>query len=157
MKRVWAWMAAMILLAASARAEIVPAHGMGQIGYEAVVLCDELTIRSGRSTSSSAVGSLRYGEVFACQMVLKDGWCDCFLSDAEGTGSAGWVRSDYVLIDPSWLVTERSTPVYAWNDASAKKVALLKAGTKLPILREEGDWLLVSLRGAVGWVQKDAK
>ena len=36
-----------------------------------------------------------------------------------------------------------------------KKVALLGAGEKLPILREEGDWLLVSLRGAVGWVRRD--
>ena len=33
--------------------------------------------------------------------------------------------------------------------------ALLGAGEKLPILREEGDWLLVSLRGAVGWVRRD--
>ena len=154
MKSVFIWMAAM-LLAASAKAEIIPAYGMGQIGYEAVVLCEELTIRSGTSTSSSAVGRLQYGDVFACQLVLKDGWCDCFLSDAEGAGSAGWVRSDYVLIDPSYYLTERSTPVYAWNDAAAKKVALLGAGEKLPILREEGDWLLVSLRGAVGWGRRD--
>lgn len=154
MKRVFILMAAM-LLAASAKAEIIPASGMGQIGYEAVVLCEELTIRSGTSTSSSAVGRLRYGDVFACQQVLKDGWCDCFLSDAEGTGSAGWVLSDYVLIDPSYYLTEKSTPVYAWNGPAAKKVALLGAGEKLPILREEGDWLLISLRGAVGWVRKN--
>ncbi len=154
MKRVFIWMAAM-LLAASARAEIIPAAGMGQIGYEAVVLCEELTIRSGTSTTSTAAGRLQYGDVFACQQVLKDGWCDCYLSDAEGTGSAGWVLSDYVLIDPSYYLTEKSTPVYAWNGAAAKKVALLGAGEKLPILREEGDWLLVSLRGAVGWVRLD--
>lgn len=24
----------------------------------------------------------------------------------------------------------------------------------LPILKEEGDWLIISLRGAVGWIQK---
>lgn len=154
MKRVFIGMAAM-LLAASARAEIIPASGQGQIGYEAVVLCEELTIRSGTSVSSAAMGRLQYGDVFACQRVLKDGWCDCFLSDAEGTGSAGWVRSDYVLIDPSYYLTEKSTPVYAWNEAAAKKVALLGAGEKLPILREEGNWLLVSLRGAVGWVRRD--
>ncbi|MGN0992281.1 MAG: SH3 domain-containing protein [Candidatus Ventricola sp.] len=154
MKRIFIWMAAM-LLAASAKAEIIPASGMGQIGYEAVVLCEELTIRSDTSTASSAAGRLQYGDVFACQQVLKDGWCDCFLSDIEGTGSAGWVRSDYVLIDPSYYLTEKSTPVYAWNEAAAKKVALLGAGEKLPILREEGDWLLVSLRGAVGWVRRD--
>ena len=147
--------AAMLLLSSCAVAEIRPATGMGQIGYEAVVLCEALTIRSGTSTTSSAAGRLQYGDVFACQQVLKDGWCDCFLSDAEGTGSAGWVLSDYVLIDPSYYLTEKSTPVYAWNEAAAKKVALLGAGEKLPILREDGDWLLVSLRGAVGWVRRD--
>ena len=154
MKRVFAWMAVM-LLAACAKAEVIPAQGMGQIGYQAVVLCEELTIRSGRSTASSAAGRLQYGDIFACQQILKDGWCDCFLSDAEGTGSAGWVRSDYVLIDPAYYLTEKSTPVYAWNDAAAKKVALLGAGERLPILRDEGDWLLVSLRGAVGWVRRN--
>ena len=153
MKRVFILMAAM-LLAVSAKAEIIPAAGMGQIGYEAVVLCEGLTIRADKSTSSPAVGRLQFGDVFACQEVSEDGWCDCFLSDAEGTGSAGWVLSDYVLIDPSYYLTEKSTPVYAWNSPAANKVALLGAGEKLPILREEGDWLLVSLRGAVGWVCK---
>ena len=41
------------------------------------------------------------------------------------------------------------------------KVALLEANTEpfdldtfLPVLQDEGEWLLVSLRGAVGWIQK---
>ena len=34
------------------------------------------------------------------------------------------------------------------------KVALLGKDARLPILKEEGDWYLVSLRGAVGWIQK---
>ena len=67
---------------------------------------------------------------------------------------AGWVNAEYIAIDPSWYRTEEATPVYAWNDESAPKVALLDANTTLPILKEEGDWLIVSLRGATGWIRK---
>ena len=38
--------------------------------------------------------------------------------------------------------------------AEGHDVALLDADTTRPILKEEGDWLIISLRGAVGWVQK---
>lgn len=44
--------------------------------------------------------------------------------------------------------------VYAWNDTAAPKVALLDKNTRLPILKEEGGWYLVSLRSAVGWIQR---
>ena len=46
------------------------------------------------------------------------------------------------------------TPVYAWNDTAALKVGLLDPGTTLPILKDTGDWLIVSLRGATGWIRK---
>ena len=54
----------------------------------------------------------------------------------------------------AWYVTETETPVYAWNDPSAPKVALLDKNAKLPILKEEDEWYIVSLRGATGWIQK---
>ena len=48
---------------------------------------------------------------------------------------------------------------YAWSGLSAPKVALLEKNTELfdintylPILKNEGEWLLVSLRGATGWI-----
>ena len=56
--------------------------------------------------------------------------------------------------ETSWYVTVKNTAVYAWNDTSAPKVALLDKGTRLPILKEESDWFVVSLRGATGWIHK---
>lgn len=44
--------------------------------------------------------------------------------------------------------------VYAWDDKMAPKVALLEKDTTLPVLKEEEEWLIVSLRGAVGWIHK---
>ena len=140
---------------ARVQAEILPAHGEGQIGYEAVVLCESLTVRQERSASSKAVKTLHYGGMFAVQDAW-DGWASCFTSDDVDAGQTGWVNSDYIIINPTWYRTDEATPVYAWNDTMAPKVALLSKGTTLPILKDEGEWLIVSLRGATGWIYKNA-
>ena len=135
------------------QAEIIPPYGEGQIGLQAVVLCDALTVRQQPSASSGAVKTLKYGDRIIVQK-QESGWADCFLSDAVDAGPSGWVNADYLAIDPAWYRTEAKTPVYAWNSTSAPKVALLDANTTLPILKDEGDWLVVSLRGAVGWIRR---
>lgn len=143
----------LLLNAGAVQAEIIPPYGEGQIGLEAVVLCEELTVREMPSASSKAVQTLKYGRRFAVQPETG-GWARCFLSDALDAGPAGWVNEDYLAIDPAWYRTEASTPVYAWNETTAPRVALLGRNTTLPILKEEGDWLIVSLRGATGWIHK---
>ena len=133
------------------KADIIPPQGEGMIGLQAVVLCETLTVRQQPSASSKAVMTLHYGNTILIQPETG-GWAACFLSDSEETGRAGWVNEDYLAIDPAWYLTEKSTPVYAWNDTMAPKVALLNKGVKLPILKDEGAWLIVSLRGATGWI-----
>ena len=133
-------------------AEIIPARGEGQIGLQAVVLCNTLTVRKEPSGTAKAVKTLQYG---ALPIVTKQegGWAYCVLGDSENSPS-GWINMDYILIDPSWYKTDDKTPVYAWYDTASPKVALLDKGTTLPILKDEGDWLIVSLRGATGWIRK---
>lgn len=149
-------LAALILFLGSAgmaQAEILPPYGEGQIGLQAVVLCEELTVRQEPSASSKAVTTLHYGDRITVQP-QTGGWAACFLSDSVDAGRTGWVNEDYLAIDSAWYRTEKQTPVYAWNDTMAPKVALLDKNTILPILKEEGDWLIVSLRGAAGWIHK---
>ena len=64
------------------------------------------------------------------------------------------MKSDYLAIDPAWYRTDKATPVYAWNDTAAPKVGLLDKDTVLPILKDDGGWIVVGLRGASGWIQK---
>ena len=142
----------MIASISSAHAEIIPRYGEGQIGLTAVVLCEELTVRQGSTTEAPVVTKVGYGSRIIVDR-QADGWAHCFLGDSEDSDS-GWVNADYIAIDPDWYRTEGKTPVYAWNDTLAPKVALLDANTILPILSDEGAWLIVSLRGAVGWIQK---
>jgi len=145
----------------AAYAEIIPPDGPGQqIGYSAVVLCEELTLREKPRSSSKAIKTLNYGD----RLIVvgaddptgaqkENGFVYCTLGDSEESPS-GWINADYIVINPAWYVTEKETAVYAWNDTDALKVALLDKGIYLPILKEEGDWYIISLRGAVGWIHK---
>ena len=139
----------------AACAEILPPAGEGQIGLQAVVLCESLSVREKPAADSKAVKTLPYGTRFSVQHT-SDGWADCFVSDDVDAGLTGYVNADYIIIDPAWYRTDAKTTVYAWNDVSAPKIALLDKDVMLPILKEEGDWLIVSLRGATGWIRKTA-
>ena len=135
------------------QAEILPPYGEGQIGLSAVILCENLTVRQAPGSNAGILDQLHYGDNIIVSKQL-DGWAEIFVSDAVDAVPAGYVNSDYIVIDPAWFRADKATPVYAWNDTSALKVGLLDSGTVLPILKDDGDWLVVSLRGAAGWIHK---
>ena len=163
----YAWLAILTALILTlgcigvAHAEIIPPYGPGQqIGYPAVVLCEKLTLREGPSAFSKAVQTLNYGDrpiVVGADLPAgakeENGFVYCTLGDSEDS-PCGWINSDYIVINPAWYVAEKETAVYAWNDTVAPKVALLDKDTRLPILKEEDDWYVISLRGAAGWIHK---
>ena len=145
----------------TACAEIIPPCEPGQqIWYPAVVLCETLTLREKPNTSAKTVKTLNYGDlpiVVGADLPEgpkeENGFVYCTLGDSEDS-PCGWINSDYIFINPAWYVTEKKVTVYAWDDISAPKIALLDKDSRLPILKEEEDWYLVSLRGAVGWIHK---
>lgn len=161
----WLSMLTVLLLALAcagpASAAIIPPEEPGQqIGWQAVVLCETLTLRAKPSASSKAVETLRYGDLpivvgadLPSGPKKENGFVYCALGDAVDS-PVGWINADYLFINPAWYVADQETAVLAWNDAAAPKVALLEKNTRLPILKEEDGWLLVSLRGAVGWIRK---
>jgi len=157
-KQIWSAVLALVVLLSgsmiTAHAEILPPYGEGQIGLQAVVLCEKLTVRENPGTFSGTVQTLPYGQMISVTE-QSDGWARCVLGDSEDAAS-GWVNADYIAVDPAWYRTDALTPVYAWDDTAAPKVALLDAGTTLPILKDDGEWLVVSLRGATGWIRKSA-
>ena len=143
-----------VLFVCHAQARILPPKGAGQEGQEAVVLCERLTAHADRDEASPVVETLHYGDRIIVQDAW-DGWAVCLLSETEE--KTGWVMSDYLAMDPAWYWTDQETPIYALNDYMGPKVALLEAGEMLPILREEGRWLAVSMRGGTGWIIKTAR
>ena len=147
--------AAMAFGSMACHAAIIPAEGAGQIGYSAVVLCDSLSLHAAPAYDSQTVQTLKYADRVIV-MDSEDGWAHCTTGDAEDSPK-GYVNEDYLILDPEWYQTEGDTVVYAWNEIDAPKIALLDQATDLPVLRDDGDWIAVSLRGAAGWIHNPVR
>ena len=156
MKRILAIAISIMLFATTASATVLPPEGIsagylsftGIEAYRAVVLCESLSVCDERE--GKAIDKLYFGDTFMTSESW-DGWADCSYADGSKTG---WVRSDYIVIDPAYYLTDAQTAVYAYGDTMAPRVALLDKGIKLPIVAEMDDWYVVSLRGASGWIRK---
>ncbi len=146
------------LLAFPASAEIIHSEEWnsgwyeftGKYGMDGYMLCERLTVRESPSASAKAVATLEYPTPLIVQ-ATEGNWASICASDGN---ISGFVRREYLLIHPSYLILEGETPVYAWGSTAANRVGLLDAGTRLAILHEEEEWLVVSLRGASAWVYK---
>jgi len=139
----------LVLFCTAAFGEVTHPMGPGQLGFDAVVISKNVSVRPTQNANAKAVSKLNYGDHLAV-MSLGNGWCECYLSETEGL--SGYVLEDYILIDPAYVTTEDPTPVYAWQAQNAKRVGLLGRGETYPIIRMEGNWFLISLRGAAGWI-----
>ena len=156
MRHAFALFLVIMLLAASASATVLPPEGIsagylsftGIEAYRAVVLCESLSVCDERD--GNVIDKLYFGDTFMTSESW-DGWANCTYADGS---KSGWVRSDYIVIDPAYYLTDAQTAVYAYGDTMAPRVALLDGGTKLPIIAEMENWCVVSLRGASGWIRK---
>ena len=112
----------------AAQADLIPPHGEGQMGIQAVVVYNGQPI-----------------------------WAECLLSDTLDEARAGWVNTKNMAVDPAWFMTSGDTLVYAWNDSEAFITATVEKDTLIPVLKQDGEWLLVSLgNGVIGWILNDA-
>ena len=167
MKHILTLLLTVLLCLSSASATILPPAGVDEdfkawTGIDctpAIVLCESLSIYDERGDQGGKKVSARYYSKDGDPMpVIEswDGWAKIYYADGTKTG---WVRSDYLLMDPAWYRCDDATQVYAYPDAMSPRVALLGTGDELPIITEYDDdtingWVCVSLRGAAGWIRK---
>lgn len=164
MKRFLIIVCVLMTICVGSMAEIIPGEEIYQDFYEwtgikttpAVVLCESLSICNDRDGRGEKVATLlgTGGKQIVPVIEAWDGWAQIYFHDGS---EKGWVRSDYLLMNPAVYVTEESTAVYAYDDYMAPKVGLLEMGEKLPVILEKEEWVLVSIRNAAGWIRKTAK
>ena len=166
MKKMLLIMLALLLCVSTASATILPATGVdedfkkftGISCTPAVVLCQSLSVLDNRGDQGGKkVETLRYSGKAIPVIESWDGYAKIYYADGTKTG---WVRNDYLLMDPAWYVCDESVQAYAYPDVMAPCVALLNKGTTLPIITQYQDdtingWVCVSLRGATGWIRKN--
>ena len=166
MKKLFAMLLILTLCASCASATILPATGVDEdfknwTGIEctpAVILCQTLSVLDNRGDQGGKkVETLRYSGETIPIIESWDGYAKIYYSDGSKTG---WVRNDYLMMDPAWYLCDEDVQAFAYPDVMAPRVALLDKGTQLPILTEYDDgksisgWVCVSLRGAAGWIRK---
>ena len=117
-------------------------------GEAALVLCQSLTLRDQPLTTASALMSLPYGTVLTCTGVRHPGWLE-----VTADGQTGWVREEFLLLDPQYVTFSAETPVLAWPSSDAPWIGLLDAGSAVPVLGEWDEYTIISLRGASGFVK----
>ena len=156
-KRIVALVLVWMLLGSTASALVVEpqeyntsfAEKTGIYAYDAYVLCDSLTLRAKPDINSKSLRSLSHGQKLLVSM--REGeWYHVYASEHV----EGWVKSEYVLVNPPLYVTEGETPAYAYGSRYAPRVALISKNETLPIIHSTEDYYVVSLRGASAWIEK---
>lgn len=169
MKRIFLFLLVTLCCIGAASASILPAAGVDEdfrawTGLEctpAVVLCESLSVLDNRGDQGGRkVETLYYSGATVPVIESWDGYARIYYADGSKTG---WVRNEYLMMDPAWYVCDDDMQVYAYPDVMSPRIALLDKGTKLPILTHYDDgetitgWVCVSLRGAAGWIRKTPK
>lgn len=123
-------------------------------GYDkGFVLCESLSLRENPDVTSSILNTLAYG-AYCTVIEENESWYNVIYSNKEGRRYNGWVRKEYVLINPNYFIPNGETPVYAIPSSSSKCIGLISNGTNYPIIGEFNGFLAISLRGASGFVVK---
>ncbi len=121
-------------------------------GYDSgFVLCESLSLREQPEGSSPLLNTLTYGT--SCTILEESGsWYNVVYRSQEGIRYSGWVRKEYVLMNPTYFTPNEETPVYAMPCSGSKRVGLIDSGTSYPVIGLFDDFLVISLRGASGFV-----
>lgn len=157
MKRIVAALLAALMLLGSANALVVQPeeyntnfyNKTGLYTYDAYVLCDSLTMRAKPDIHSRSLRQLSHGQRLYVSMREGD-WYHVYASEHV----EGWVKAEYLVINPALYVTEAETPAYAYGSRFAPRVALIDAGETLPIIHSTMAYYVVSLRGASAWIER---
>lgn len=122
-------------------------------GYDlGFVLCETLSLRENPDATSRIIQTMTYGTY--CTVIEEIGsWYNVTYRD-ESLRYSGWVRKEYVLVNPDYFVPDGETPVYAMPSGSSKRVGLINNEARYPIIGEINGFLVISLRGASGFVSK---
>lgn len=159
MKKLICMVLMLVLVAGTACATILDPRGVdleyklntGIEAKRAEVLCKSLSALEAPNTRARKVKTFSAGQTFLTWQ-SEDIFLNCFYSyDHE----PAWVRDYYVLVDPHYYRTDSGTPVYAYGSTSAPRVGLTDTGDVYPIIMENDHWVVISIRGASGWIRKN--
>ena len=124
-------------------------------GPSAQVLCESLSLRQTPSFSGKAITTLGWNTTLLPKGEAEGGWQKVTVVAQDGSlGYTGYVRSEYLIYDCRWYTAPTATPVYAYPSPESPRVGLLDRNSAYPIIAEYDGYLVISLRGASGFLQQ---
>ncbi len=159
-----AWILALLLtlaLAVPALADGVSQYVSGDyqgaetIFHTATVLAQNVTLRDAASYNGKSLTSIPNGAVV--DVVQENGaWLLVRYAGAKGSYE-GWILREYVVLNAMTIILRSSnTAVYAAPSQASPKVGSLPCYTALPVIGMWGDFYIVSLRSASGFIHMSA-
>ena len=140
---------------ALAQPQIFAPEGEGQIGLGAIVLQNDMPVYEKADEASKTVMTLPAGRHIIL-MDIEEDWATCVLSDDVDGAPAGYVKTNTLLINPAYLMTQEATTLYAWNDLNAFTFETVDEYTLFPVMFSDGEWAVVSYNGASAWIYMGA-
>lgn len=131
-----------------------PAQGEWQ-GYDTgAVLCQTLSFREMPDSASARLDVLEAGERFVILAEKEGFYLACRRDESGEKYETGWVNADYVAKNMGTLMTRAMVHARAYGDESAPLVGEIERGTRLNLIARVGEYYVVSLRGASGFIHE---
>jgi hypothetical protein len=118
-----------------------------------VVISENVSLRETPRTNATRLARVPNGAVLDI-WAEADGWFTVTYYDKDGKVFQGYVRADFVVVNPVYLTTTQSTYVYSTPSRSSKKVGQITTGGQLLVIGEYNNFWVVNLRTASGFVYK---
>lgn len=123
--------------------------------YPGIVISQNVSLREGPSTGAARIASVPNGSIFDLLDEQNDWYRVAYFDSKTSQMLEGWVLVDYIVRDPSYVTTTKLTYVYSMPARDSKKVGQLVSGTQLVVIGEYGDFWVVNLRSASGFIYKN--
>lgn len=133
----------------------VNTYSSAQAYYPAIVISKSISLRVEPNVRSERISSLSNGTLLNILNDQGDWLYVNVWNQKEQAYIQGWLKSDFIVRNPRFVTTHQSTYVYAIPDRGGKKVGEVISGTQLVVIGEYGDFWVVNLRSASGFIYKE--
>lgn len=123
----------------------------------AEVISKSVTLRDRPSMSGGRIASIPSEETLTVLGEEDGGWVEVQWQQSAGRVYTGYVRSEYIVVNPEYITLRRSnTPAYCVPSTRGKQLGSLPKLTRLRVLGTWEDYYVVFLRGGAAFIPMDA-
>ncbi len=132
---------------------LTPAVAEAASSVTYTVTADTLNVRSGSSTKSKVIGSVKKGTKLSVQKKESNGWYKIDFKGKTGYVSGTYVKATTSATKTTYTVTADTLNVRSGSNTKSKVIGSVKKGTKLTVQKKESNgWYKIDFKGKTGYV-----